>query len=236
MWSNVISIDKSYDKEIDFILKRLQCAKDVSSSIEESRDRMWMYLASVCDKQEVVEGEMLSLLQDVLLCYIKLRFFISRLKINKMTYAKCALVSSLVHFDREFENTIVSKTISKTLDYNVDGLLNFRLRVLKDGWQEVSEVANRLLEASMGDDDIFDISSFICGSDGKKSRLHIVDNRLYNQTIRDDIKIFNVFDNDEYNLLFAVISQKPSEIVIEQGRLSKELVDTLKRIARVIER
>ncbi len=236
MWSNVISIDKSYDKEIDYILKRLQCAKDVSSSVEESRDRMWMYLASVCERQDDVEGEMVSLLQDVLLCYIKLRFFMSRLKIGNMTYAKCALLSSLVHFDREFENTIVSKTISKTLDYNVDGLLNFRLRALKEGWQEVSEVANRLLEASMGDDDIFEISSFICGSEGKKSRLHIASNGLYNQTIRDCVKIFNVFDNDEYNLLFAIISQKPSEIVIEGKEFSKEFVDTLKRFSRVIER
>ena len=48
MWSNLISIDKGYDKEIGYILDKLQCTKDVSYAIEESEDRMWIYLASAC--------------------------------------------------------------------------------------------------------------------------------------------------------------------------------------------
>ena len=36
MWSNVISVDKVYEREINYIIGRLQSTKDLSYAIEES--------------------------------------------------------------------------------------------------------------------------------------------------------------------------------------------------------
>lgn len=233
MWSNVISIDKSYDREIDFIKGKLLHTKELSSCTEESKDRIWLYLASICEKQDDVEDELLSIMQDVILSYIKMRYFQKSLHIGQLNHAKCALLSAIVHFDREFEENIVSKSISQTFDYNVDGLLNFRLRALKDSWKEISEVANRLLDSSVDDDDLYDISSFITGSEGKKSRLKISSDNIFNLTKKIDVEVLKIFDNKEYNMLFAIISQKPIEIIIDNSDFSTEFFKTLKSICKV---
>lgn len=236
MWSNVVSIDKEYDKEIDYILNRLQNTKDVSSAVEESKGRIWVYLASACDKQDSVEEDMCDMMQEVFLSFLKLRFFLSKLNIYALSHAKCALICSLVHFDREFEGNIVAKTISSTLDYNVDGLLNFRLRALTEGWAEIAEVANRLLDNSAGDSDIFDIASFITGSEGQKSQLVLKNNCIYNLAKRQNVNVIKVFDDSEYDLLFAIVRERPGEILIENCSFSAPMISALKRIARVVEK
>lgn len=236
MWSNLISIDKGYDREIGYILEKLQCTKDVSYAIEESENRVWIYLASACECVDKVESKIYEILDVVFLSFLKLRFFLERLPFRVLDHARCALLSSIVNFDRDFESGIIAKTLSSMLDYNVDGIFNFRLKALKDAWAEVADVAARLLEGSSSDADIYDIASFIAGSDGGKNQICIERNRLKNLTERKLVEIVNLFDAEEYNILSAIIKEKPCEIVIENNIFSNPMKSTLRRIARVIEK
>lgn len=236
MWSNVISIDKMYDREIDYILGRLQSTKDLSYAVEESKNRLWIYLAGICDRQEELDDEVQSILDVVFLSFIKLRFFLNKLHVRSMTHAKCALICSIVHFDREFESGIVTKTLKSALDYNVDGLMNFRLCALSEGWQELADLANRLLEGCNNEADIYDIATFITGSEGKLNQLVLNHNRLRNLTCHKSVEVVKLFDQDEYNLLSAIIREKPSEILIEGCHFTPPMNATLKKIVRVIEK
>ena len=116
MWSNVISIGKEYQKEIDYILKKLQSTKDVSYATEENEERIWIYLASSCDVAQKIENEMYEMLGVVFLSFLKLRFFLERLPMRNMSQAKCALLSSMLHFDKEFEQNVIAKTLSDCMD------------------------------------------------------------------------------------------------------------------------
>ncbi len=234
MWSNVISIGKEYDKEIAYMLAKLKSAKDVSYAIEESEERVWIYLASACERQDDVESELQAMLEVVFLSFIKLRFFLERLALNKLNHAKCALLCSIIHFDREFESGIIAKTIASSLDYNVDGLLNFRLRALRESWQEIADVANRLLESSFGDDDVYDVASFIAGTDGGKNRLLVDTDGLKNLSERRLVEVVRLFDEEEYNFISAIIKERPEEISIRR-KFSQPMQATLRRIARVVE-
>ncbi len=236
MWSNVISIDKKYTKEIDYILKGLSNTNDLSYAVEESDDRIWIYIASACEHQPEIEDVVIKLLEAVFLSYFKTRFFISKLKITSLTYAKCALLSSIVHFDRDFESGVVARVMRNSLDYNLDGLMNFRLRALRESWDELADVARRLLDGATDENDIYDIASFITGSDGGKNQLILKHGVLKNITRRKNIDVIDLFDDEEYNLLYAIISQKPCEILLEDIRLSAPMCSTLKKIARVVER
>lgn len=236
MWSNVINIDKSYDREIDYILKKLQNTKDVSYAVEESENRIWIYLAGLCDKQNDIEQEIESMLEVVILSFLKLRFFLERLHIKRMSHAKCALVCSIVHFDRDFEGGIVQKALNNALDYSIDGIYNFRLRALSEGWQELADLANRLLDGCNDEADIYEIATFITGSEGKLNQLVLNRNRLRNLTCHKSVEIVNLFDEQEYNMLSAIIREKPSEILIESCDFSAPMSATLKKIVRVIEK
>ncbi|MDE6302429.1 MAG: hypothetical protein K2M36_02445 [Clostridia bacterium] len=236
MWSNVISIDKSYDREIDYILGRLQNTKELSYAIEESRGRMWIYLASVCEKQDEVEEKLQGIFEVVFLSFLKLRFFLDKLHIKRMSHAKCALICSIVHFDREFESNILTKVLSSSLDYNVDGIMNFRLRSLIESWQELADLANRLLDGCNDESDIYDIATFITGSEGKLNQLVLNRNSLRNLTCHRAVEVVKLFDSDEYNMLSAIIREKPTEILIEGCNFTAPMNATLKKIVRVIEK
>lgn len=236
MWSNVISIGKEYSKEIDYILAQLQCTKDVSYATEESEQRMWIYLASSCENAQQIENEMYRILSVVFLSFLKLRFFLERLPIHCMSYAKCVLISSMLHFDEAFEENLIAKTLSDSMDYNVDGLFNFRLRMLKESWEEIADVAARLLEGSDGDKDVFDIATFIAGSEGGKSRIATDGQTIDNITQRRRVEIVRLYDDSEYNLIDAIVKEKPFEIYVTNKNLSDAMRGILKKIVKVIEK
>lgn len=236
MWSNVISIDKRYDKETDYILGKLQNTHDISYAMEESADRLWIYLASACEKQDEVESKLTSMLSVVFLSFFKLRFFARELRLKRFTHATCAMISSMLHFDREFEKSIVLRVLSSVIDYNVDGIMNFRLRALRDSWSELAEVAARLLESSGNDNDIYDIAAFITGSDGGSNRLLLSRDKLRNITSRSEIEVVKLFNEDEFNVLSAIISQKPAEILLDKCEISDGMGASLRKIARVIQK
>lgn len=233
MWSNVISIDKGLTKETEFILDKIKGIKNLSFAVEESKDRSWIYLASLCELQDAVETEIQSVLATVFLSFIKLRFFLSNLSNLELNHANCALISSLVHFDRNFEEAIVRKVLSETIDYNVDGLLNFRMRALTDNWAELAELASKLLSTG-GGGEIFDIASFITGTEGARSRLSISQDSLINLTDHQRVEIIDLFDTPELNLISAIIKERPCEILLKDVSFSAPMTATLRHIAKII--
>ena len=232
MWSNVISIDKRYSKEIDCIKNRIGEMKDLSFAVEESRDRIWIYLASLCEKSARLEEEITLLMQDIILTYMKTRFFLEKLPSFQLTHATCSLICSLVHFDRRYEENILRKRVAETADFNVDGLYNFRLQDLKQNWDEVISLASRLMSST--DSDAYDIASFITSTDSAGNRVAIDSGQIFNLTTGERADLLDIFDKEEFNIIMAVIGECPSEIIVERTPLSKEMKATLNRIAEII--
>ena len=233
MWSNVISIDKGFRREIEFILGKLKNIRHLSYAVEESRDRVFVYIASVCEMQEEVEAQVRDVLQTVFLVFLKLRFFLSSLQNMDLNHANCALICSLVHFDTEYEKNIIGRVLGETIDYAIDGLLNFRLRPLMENWEELAALAARLISSGSGGD-IYDIASFITGTDGAKNRLALTRDALLNLTVRRPVEVIDLFDKPELNLISAIIREHPCEILLRDVSLSAPMNNTLKHIARVV--
>lgn len=233
MWSNVISIDKGFRREIEFILGKLKNIRHLSYAVEESRDRVFVYIASVCEMQEEVEAQVRDVLQTVFLVFLKLRFFLSSLQNMDLNHANCALICSLVHFDTEYEKNIIGRVLGETIDYAIDGLLNFRLRPLMENWEELAALATRLISSGSGGD-IYDIASFITGTDGTKNRLALTRDALLNLTVRRPVEVIDLFDKPELNLISAIIREHPCEILLRDVSLSAPMNNTLKHIARVV--
>ena len=233
MWSNVISIDKGFRREIEFILGKLKNIRHLSYAVEESRDRVFVYIASVCEMQEEVEAQVRDVLQTVFLVFLKLRFFLSSLQNMDLNHANCALICSLVHFDTEYEKNIIGRVLGETIDYAIDGLLNFRLRPLMENWEELAALATRLISSGSGGD-IYDIASFITGTDGAKNRLALTRDALLTLTVRRPVEVIDLFDKPELNLISAIIREHPCEILLRGVSLSAPMNNTLKHIARVV--
>ena len=124
---------------------------------------------------------------------------------------------------------MLRKALAETADFNVDGLYNFRIKDLKQNWDEVVTLATRLMNST--DSDAYDISAFITSTDSADNRVAIDSDQVFNLTTGRKVRVLDIFDNDEFNLIMAVIGECPEEIIVERSNLSKDMIATLTRIA-----
>lgn len=121
MWSNVISLDKTYNREFDYLFEKIKNNKNLSYAYEESKDRNFLYLASVCDSASTVINEVENAICEVYLNHFKLAYFLSGFKSN-ISPAIVTLTSALLLFDQTYEDTLIRKVLSEVIDYNIDGI------------------------------------------------------------------------------------------------------------------
>lgn len=234
MWSNVISLDKTYSREFDYLFDKIKNNKNLSYAFEESKDRNFLYLASVCDSAATVINEVENAICDVYLNHFKLAYFMSSLK-NRVTPALVALTSALLLFDQTYEDTLIRKVLSEVIDYNVDGILNFRLKDLTANWSELSDLIANLLSNSNSDDDIYSVAEFIHSQEGGKNQLMFGENGLFNLTKSESVKVENYFDNSDLNLLFAIIKESPKELILNGAALPVGVKKSLRPFAIINE-
>ena len=97
---------------------------------------------------------------------------------------------------------------------------------------KLAALATRLI-ASGGGGDIYDIASFITGTDGAKNRIALTDDSLFNLTVRRPVEIIDLFGQPEFNLISAIIRERPCEILLKGAHLSAQMDRALRHIARV---
>ena len=85
------------------------------------------------------------------------------------------------------------------------------------------------------DDDVYDVSTFITGSDARRCKIVINGENIKNITEHKTIEALDVFDDDDFNLINSIVENRPEEIVIENFKLPKSLIAPLKKIAKVVE-
>lgn len=230
MWSNVISLDKTYNREFDYLFEKIKNNKNLSYAYEESKDRNFLYLASVCDSASTVINEVENAICEVYLNHFKLAYFLSGFKSN-ISPAIVTLTSALLLFDQTYEDTLIRKVLSEVIDYNIDGILNFRLRDLTENWAELSELIANLISNSNNDEDIYSVAEFIHSQEGGKNMLVLGGDGLFNVTKSQEVKVENYFDNNDLNLLFAIIKESPKELVLNGAVLPIAVKKSLKSFA-----
>ena len=236
MWSCEISINKEHQREFDYLESHIKQCKDLSFAVEESRERYFIYVATLCDNREEVQKLIEKAICEVYLTYMKLSFFIQKIEHNELSHSFVALLSSLLFFDRPFEESIILKSLHEVASYNIDGILNFRLRSMTSNWEELSNLANNLVKVATTPDDVFNVATFLVSTEGGKNKLLIEKSsvfKIYNTTENCTVEIKNVFAEPEHNLILAAISECPSEIVLRDVNLSSSMQHTLEKLARV---
>lgn len=61
------------------------------------------------------------------------------------------------------------------------------------------------------------------------------ENQLVNLTKSKNVEIENFFDNNDQNLIFAIIKEKPAELVVKNRRLTDSLKRSISPFARIRE-
>ncbi|MEG2454217.1 MAG: hypothetical protein RSB20_05060, partial [Clostridia bacterium] len=127
--------------------------------------------------------------------------------------------------------------LSKLSSYDLDGIFHFRLRPLRNSWLEMAQMCKELFAIGADDTDIFNVVSYISATGNTREVILSLtyDNefKLKNLKTNSIVPILKVYDNEEFDVLHAILANKATKIVLDEQILSKPMLKALHRIIKV---
>ena len=222
MWEFAIFIDKNKKevaKNIYRKIKSFSCCFDNIVSYYENKDEVCV--ACACNDLEVFRYK--SFLEELLIkvfCDIyKKRFLIENLAVKGLDdISNEAFLQAMLYFDRETDRYLVSKYLKLEHQMNLDGFFNFKLKVLKEKWYELVEIANENQIYLYSDDTFMELIKFLIDNiEYKSDVVNIVEqNNKYVITDSEfeEIDTLEEYENNDKNLISSLISLSPKNINI----------------------
>lgn len=222
MWEFAIVIDKNKKdiaKNMYYKIKSYSSCFDNVVSYLERQDEICVPCA--CDDLEKFRYK--SFLEEVLIEVFcenyKKQFLIDNLVVKSFDdISNEAFLQALLYFDRETDRYLVSKYLQLENQINIDGFFNFKLKVLREKWLELVEIANDNQIYLYSDDTFMELIKFLVDNIEYKSEVvNIVEqNKKYVITDSDfeEIDLNCQCDDDDKNLISSLISLCPKNINI----------------------
>lgn len=238
MWQSVISIDKKYHKEYVYIIEALDKCKHIAYAKQESMRRYHINVA--INEEELITSKIYleNIIVEVVLVYFKYRFLVDNIHFNKDSYLNSALLSALVYCDRTHEKIVVLNALAESYDYPIDSLFKFKMSELNENWAEIVALVNGLIHSNHTSNDLYNLIHFILEmSEDEQSILEIRKGEenieILNVKNGKLIDIPKVSEKDYINIISAIISANPSEILLERELLNGEIINVVNNIAKL---
>ncbi len=236
MWSNVVSIEKGDDKMFSELLSGIEGIKELSSAVEESKNRKYIYMAGLCEYADEIRDKIENFLSDFILTKYKLSYYSENLKYDKLDYPVATLISTLVYLDFDLEKAFVTRVLRELSSYDVDAIYRFRLKALRASWKEVAEMCARLFEVGTDEQDIYNVINYISATKTAKP-LELVLEKAERPVFRNagngkEIAVKRLFGVDEYDIIGTVISLSATKLTLNCD-VAGEAVKALRHVVRV---
>lgn len=172
---------------------------------------------------------------DVILNSVKLQHIMSALGNVKVNASLCALISSMLYYDSEKEYKFVRKQIECLASYCVDAIVDFRLKELADEWKELGNIIYSTIERGYGEKEIYSLAVYMLG-ERKNTSLFIADSKeilITNVSQGGLVNAPEIYPDKTHNIINAIVKYGASEVVVERGKVDKELLNALRNLVDV---
>lgn len=152
-----------------------------------------------------------------------------------LDYARVACLAALLHFDLEGELKQVCNAIEFKNPLSLEGTFEFCLGKMREDWEELKNIGE-VLEASDNEDDIYNVTTFMMSNRGSSKSLFLAeypDILLANVTDGHMVGNFKLHQNEDFNLINAVVAESPSELIIEKNQIKQPLIDCLNKLINI---
>lgn len=220
-------------RELEFIKRRLNSIEGATLEISEGRHFVRINIDFAPEWLYFVKGAVI----DCLLLVKKMEFITENINLQNINVPFATLISSLLYFEHTSERSRINKLVINTRNFNIDGIYDFRMGEFKEAWRELVDITNSLIASGCTETDIYNVTTFMMSPNIKQDKaLFIADvDRLLltNLSMGGIVDIPQLFEEPQYNLIAAIISECPAEVVVESGKISEDLLKCLKNILKV---
>lgn len=143
MFEATVSCDGGDSYNIDYIAQKLSSFKSGEKTIAEVVKGNRKYLCVGCSSlyEPLLKDLLLEGVSDVLALGYKNKFFTKRLE-KKDSLLNRTLINVMCLFDNVKDKRAVLGQIEQVENISLDGIFNFRVRELKERWEEVLDLTN----------------------------------------------------------------------------------------------
>jgi len=224
MWEISISIDSKKAVCIDNLMRNISpYVKQAGGVMARGKTLSREYLSLACEdsSQKLITEALHDIISNIIITDFKLEYLQenSRLPINnRINYN--AFIKALVEFDREFDRDMVIRKLFFKKELMLDGFYNFRLKELRNRWQEICDLANNNSVYLSYHETFLELLKFLVNTiNSKLEEVHIFnENGNYvfydkdmNKLKYEDYHLDELIDSD--SIIPSLINLSPNKII-----------------------
>lgn len=188
--------------------------------------------------EEIFFDDFLHILAKSIVVSKKFYYLFNEFKDFKFDYATITCFCALLYFDIESEIEKVKFMILKDDTISVDGTFLFKMQKMAEEWEELKNIGLVLTFDEIDKEDLYNIATFMISTRSNKKSLFLAQYpNIMLANVTDGIVIdrVKIFENCDFDLISAVVSESPNEIIVEKKLLKSCLIESLSKIVKVKE-
>lgn len=231
MWEFCICFDNEIDSQdfVDKILGHIKECKGIVVSV--FMDEVYKVLVAVPSE---VKDKMSKFLQEklaeIVLTNYKKRYILNRLNFEKTPSTNMKVfLQALICFDSDIDKQIIVEQMKLTKNFYFKSFIDFKLKILKNKWQELVTLANDNIMYLISDDSFVELIKFLISNlEHRCYAVNIFSKRgcylicdLEGKIINDFLIEKNIVYDDN-KLLTTLIALNPEKIIIHSNNHLKD--------------
>lgn len=225
MRERILGIDKK-SKAIDYI-KDCLIEKEIDYKIEQDDNQTYF---KILDTHNFLD----SLVSDIIVLYYKF-YEISKLLIpsGSCSYPCCAYIGSVLSIDADLEREQIKSVIPADNFISIDGIYNFCLKEIRESWESLAVLCEKLILQCKNDKDLFSLTSFMLGVENDNNATVTVDKqeKITLNKNGERIKLPKLFTDPEMDAITTILANSPTEIIIlKKEAFSTEFMNLMHKI------
>lgn len=209
MRERLISIDRRYEKEYDYIVKSLQKAKIISAQ-SSCGARLMVHAVAVSPKEESLLS---CVCEEVLLTGFKWRYYEENVLSNTNSVEDKALRFCLLDFDSGAERRFFKEKIFTESNVHIDAVYNFGMGVVKNVWKSYAELLSDFYSTSPDRADKIELIAYMLSLNLRKNEKRML--KYYVEEEKSAKILQNVFYYKEKPKQFAFIEKDAQRLISE---------------------
>ncbi|NLL56175.1 MAG: hypothetical protein GX242_03070 [Clostridiales bacterium] len=196
--------------------------------------------AKECDDNQVLfvikefDEDISSLISEVIVLYYKFNE-ISKLLMpdGSCSYPYCAYIGSILSIDAELERKQIINMIPNDNFINIDGIYNFCLTEIRESWQSLAILCEKLISQCKTEKDMYSLTSFMLGVENESESTVTVDKKgkITIKKNGEKIKLPRLFSDPEMDAIATILANSPTEIIIlKKEEFSNEFMTLMHKI------